>query len=105
AERGEIGLVGRSRGRNRSHLGVGRSLLGFGALLLGGSGLGLCDFLGLLGGDTRLFGGFRIGFGLGLGSLLGAFGGQPRTLLLGLTRLLGRRPPGIFGGKLLKLQF
>src|SRR5262249_39852623 len=99
------GLVGRSRGRNRSHLGVGRSLLGFGALLLGGSRLGLCDFLGLLGGDARLFGGFGVGFGLGLRGLLGAFGGQPRTLLLGSTRLFGRGHAGIFGGELLELQF
>src|SRR5262249_33005409 len=83
---------------------VGGGVFGGGTFLLGRSGLFLCDLLGLLGRETRLLGGFRVGLGLGLLRLLGALGGEPHALLFGQPRLLGRGNAGLFGRYLLELQ-
>ena len=94
-------LVGRSL--------VGSSLVGGGAfggdaLLFGRSGLVLRHLLGLFSRDARLLGGLGFGFGLCLLRLLGALGGEPRPLLLGQPRLLGRGDARFFGGDLVELK-
>ena len=83
---------------------VGGGLFGGDALLLGRGGLILRDLLGLFGRDARLLGGLGVGLGLGLLRLLGALGGEPRPLLLGQPRLLGRGDAGFFGGDLVELK-
>ena len=82
----------------------GGGLFGGDAFLFGSSGLVLRDLLGLFGRDARLLGGLCVGLGLGLLRLLGAFGGEPRPLLLGQPRLLGRGDAGFFSGDLFELK-
>ena len=83
---------------------VGNSRFGGGALLFGRSGLILRHLLGLFSRDPRLLGGLGFGFGLCLLRFLGALGGEPRPLLLGQPRLLGRGDAGFFGDNLFELK-
>ena len=79
---------------------VGGSAFGGDTLLLGRGHL-----LGLFSRDARLLG--RLGFRLGLCllRLLGTLGGEPRPLLLGQPRLLGRRDARLLGRDLVELKF
>ena len=94
-------LVG--SGLFRSDL-VGGGLFSRGALLLGGGGLILRHLLSFFGGEARLLGGLGVSIGFRLLRLLGAFGREPRALLFGQPRLLGRGDPGLFGRDLLELK-
>src|SRR5450631_2101649 len=110
-----LGVLGRRRaGRSPVRGSIdGGDLLGklvgyFGCrtFLLGRGGLLLRDLLGLFGGNAGLLRRFRIRFGgLELLGLLCAFGGQPRPLLFGQSRLLGRRDAGFLGGNPGDLDF